>query len=169
MPITPEKIINNIEIKEGASVADFGCGSGGFTISVAKKVKNGKIYAIDLSEKSLSVLKRKLEAEKIYNVRLVLSDIEKGVDLKEEFIDLVIVANLLFQVEDKEKIIKEAYRVLRKEGELLIVDWKKGEVVGIKQKALPEEVKNIALKASFKTDKEFDVLPYHYVILFKKT
>ncbi len=166
--MNPEEVIGELNIKEDTNVADFGCGSGGFTFPAAKKAKRGKIYAIDFSKEALSALKGKMEREKAQNIRTILADIEEGLELKEGIVDLVIMSNIFFQSDNREIILKEAYRVLCKGGEALVVDWKRGDIVGVKEKVLPEEVKSIASKIGFETEKEFDIKPYHYAVILKK-
>ena len=45
--------------------ADFGCGSGGWAIPLAKKLEEGKVYAIDILEEPLSALRARAKLEKI--------------------------------------------------------------------------------------------------------
>ncbi len=121
--LNPKKVIDEISLPEEASIADFGCGSGGWVIPLAKKMKDGKIYALDVLKEALSALKGKAEMEKVYNIRTVQCDVERGTDLQKGALDLVIMSNLLFQVDDKDAVIEEGKRVLRREGKLLVVDW----------------------------------------------
>jgi ubiquinone/menaquinone biosynthesis C-methylase UbiE len=75
--------------------------------------------------------------------------------------------NLLFQVEDRKKVLKEAKRILKKGGELLIVDWKKDSKMGPEGKISSSEVKEIA-EEDFEFKKEINAGDYHYALLFKK-
>jgi len=54
------EILQRIGIKSGQSVLDFGCGSGTYTIPVAKIVgKQGKVYALDKDKNELDNLMKK--------------------------------------------------------------------------------------------------------------
>ncbi len=120
--LSPTKVIEELPLEEEMNVADFGCGSGGWVIPLAKKVKRGKIYALDVLKEALSALKSKAEMEMAYNIRTMLCDVERGTDLQSDYFELVIMSNLLFQVEDKDAVIEEGKRVLKKGGSLLVVD-----------------------------------------------
>ena len=77
--------------------------------------------------------------------------------------------NLLFQVEDKEAVIKEGKRVLKEEGKILIVDWKVDAPKGpTESRVPPAEVKEIAERVSLKLEKEFDAGAYHYGLILVK-
>ncbi len=160
--LNPQKVINEINLPEEASIADFGCGSGGWVIPLAKKIKDGKIYALDVLKEALSALKGKAEMEKVYNIRTVQCDVERGTDLQKGALDLVIMSNLLFQVDDKEAVIEEGKRVLRRGGKLLIVDWIVKEDDA--EKKIDEKIKN----KGFKFVKKIEAGSQHFAILYEK-
>ena len=81
--------------------------------------------------------------------------------------DLVLVANVLFHAKNKNAIIREANRVLKKGGKLLVVDWAKSSPIA--GKITKAEVKNVASKLKFQFDSEVDAGEYHYGLVFKKT
>ncbi len=166
-----EDILNELGLKENMLVAEFGCGAAHFTIAVSKKVKKGRVYALDIQEEKLSALKSKFATEKISNIITMLADLEaeKGSSLQDNFLDVVLIPNVLFQAENKHAIIKEAYRVLKSGGELLIVDWVKRTPFNAKEKlASPDEVKSIASDLKLSLKKEFHAGDYHYGLLFVK-
>ena len=160
--LNPQKVINEINLPEEASIADFGCGSGGWVIPLAKKIKDGKIYALDVLKEALSALKGKAEMEKVYNIRTVQCDVERGTDLQKGALDLVIMSNLLFQVDDKEAVIEEGKRVLRRDGKLLVVDWIVKEDDA--EKKIDEKIKN----KGFKFVKKIEAGSQHFAILYEK-
>ncbi len=160
--LNPKKVIEEIDIPEGASIADFGCGSGGWVIPLAKKIKEGKIYALDVLKEALSALKGRAEMEKVYNIRTVQCDVERGTDLQKGVLDLVIMSNLLFQIDDKDTVIEEGKRVLRGSGKLLVVDWTvKGDDAEIK---INEKIK----EKGFKFIKKIEAGSQHFAILYEK-
>ena len=121
--LNPNEVLNQIELRENMIAADFGCGSGGWVIPLAKRLKEGRIYAIDILEEPLSTLKGKAEHEEVLNLVLLRGDIEKGVKVPDSICELVLVTNLLFQAQDKNKVLSEAKRVLSPGGKILVVDW----------------------------------------------
>jgi len=169
--LNPEEILNQLDLKEDMVAADFGSGSGGWAIPLAKILKEGTIYAIDILEEPLSALKGKAGISNISNIETIRADLEKdkGSGLKDISLDLVLITNLIFQDEEKEKVLKEAKRVLKKEGKILVVDWKVDSSLGPKEgKISAEEVKKIAKGLNLKIDKEIPAGAYHYALIFKK-
>ena len=169
--LNPQEVLNELEISGEMIAADFGSGSGGWAIPLAKRLKFGKVYAIDILEEPLSALKSKAEVAKTYNIQIIKADIEgkEGAKLPDLSCDLVLVTNLLFQVKDKNKILTEAKRVLKKNGKILVVDWLPEASEGPKENRIsPEEVKEIAKNLSLKIKEEFKAGLYHYGLLFTK-
>ena len=121
---------NNIEqagIVEGMRVADLGAGSGFYTIAAAKKVGlEGMVYAVDIQKDLLATIKTKAEEEGLSNVETLWGDLDEpgGSKLQDNFVDVVIVSNVLFQAENKEAMLKEAHRILKPMGGILLfVEW----------------------------------------------
>ncbi|PIR01716.1 MAG: hypothetical protein COV63_03220, partial [Candidatus Nealsonbacteria bacterium CG11_big_fil_rev_8_21_14_0_20_37_68] len=95
---------------------------GGWVLPLAKKLSEGKVYAIDVLPEPISVLEARMKSEKIFNIQTIQSDIEskKGSTLALSSLDLVLMTNLLFQVEDKKRVLGEGKRVLREGGKVLV-------------------------------------------------
>jgi len=169
--LNPQKVLDQIELKKDMVAADFGCGSGGFVIPLAKKLENGLVYGLDIQGAPLSALKSRAMLERLMNIRIIRSDLEKprGSTLTDLALDLVLISNLLFQIENKNAIISEAKRVLKKKGELLIIDWSPNASRGPeKGRISAEEVKKMAQEQGFAFKKEFKVGDYHYGLIFEK-
>ena len=169
--LNPEQALNQLELNEKMTAADFGSGSGGWAIPLAKVLKEGKVYAIDILEEALSALKGKADLLKLSNIETIRADLEKdnGSTLENDSLDLILITNLLFQVEAKGKILEEAERVLKNDGKILVVDWKTDSPLGPKQgKISAEEVKKLAEKLKLEFKKEIRAGDYHYALLFEK-
>jgi ubiquinone/menaquinone biosynthesis C-methylase UbiE len=167
--LNPKEVLNQLEIKEGMVAADFGSGSGGWAIPLAKRLKNGKVYALDIQEEMLSALKGKAEIENIFNIETKKADVGENTGLKSDSVDLVLLTNLLFQNENKEKIILEAKRTLKSGGQILAVDWLEGASLGPKGgRVSAEEVKKIAREAGLKIQKEFPASVFHWALILSK-
>ncbi|MDD3032501.1 MAG: class I SAM-dependent methyltransferase [Candidatus Pacebacteria bacterium] len=168
--LNPKQIIENLSfLKPQMTALDIGSGSGGWTIPLAKKLENGKVYALDIKEEALSALRSKLDGEKIGNVELLLADVEKGVKIADNRVDFIILSNILFLLNDKKKVFEEIKRILKPEGYLLIVDWKKVDNIGPQIKAISkEEIKEIANEFNLELEEELDLNNYHFALIFRK-
>lgn len=169
--LNPEKVLDELDLREGMVAAEFGCGSGGFTIPLAKRLEGGRVYGLDLQEEALSALKGKLEMEGLPNVETRRCNIEapEGSTLPANSLDLVLIPNVLFQVDDKEQVLKEAKRLLREGGKILIVDWLPKAPFGPQNNRIsPDDLKKIGKDLNLKIEKEFEAGKYHYGLIFIK-
>jgi len=167
--LNPQQILKNISLKEDMVACDFGCGSGGWVIPLAKELKSGMVYGVDILEEVLSALAGRAIAEKLFNVKTILGNIEKGVKMKDESSDLVLMTNLLFQIDDKYGVLGEARRVLKNNGIAIIIDWKKDAPIGSKEgRVSAEEIKEMANRVGLSLEKEFKAGNFHWGLIFKK-
>ena len=136
---------------------------------LAKKLEEGKVYAIDVLEEPLSALKSKAKLQKIINVETMLADIESGVRIRDESCDLVLMTNLLFECDDKKAVLQEGRRVLKPGGKILVVDWIKDNPITKEIEFLSfDEIKNYAKDLGLKIEKEFPAGSYHYALILVK-
>ena len=125
----PESLINMFGLAEGMSVADFGSGSGHLGILAAQKVgKDGKVYAFDIMESALDAINGRATALGLANVEARRTNLEVAgsTGLTDGTVDVVFMANILFQNPDKGLMLKEARRILKGGGKLVIIEWLKG-------------------------------------------
>ncbi len=173
--INPEQLVIKFGLKENMHVADFGIGSGYFTIIMAKAVgESGSVTALDILEAPLEVVKGKAELEGLENINFVRADLEaeKGSKLEDSSQDFVLLANILFQSEQKDKMVKEAARAVKAGSQVVIIDWKKDiDALGGPPKefrASVEDIKAMAQAAGLNLVNEFEAGQYHYGITFSK-
>ncbi len=171
--MNPDNIVEKLNIKSGMIAADFGCGAGYFTIPIAKIIKNsGKVYAIDVLKESLENVLGKAKLYDLLNIETVRSNIEiaGGSKIKSASVDLVILANILFQCNDHDSVLTEAKRILKNDGSIVVVDWIPKKVpLGPKyEHCLSEEsVKKLSIKNGLKVVKKIDAGSQHYGMILK--
>ena len=168
----PEQNIGQLELKKGSHVADFGSGSGYYSFAAAEVVgENGMVYAIDVQKDLLQKLKNEARnIRHLTNIEIIWGDIDNlgGTRLKGESIDAVIVANVFFQLENKENACLEIKRILKKGGKVLLVDWINLNT-DISQKVnsfTKDDARKLFLGKGFSEVKEFDAGIKHYGLIF---
>ncbi len=170
--IRPNQILDQISIEQNMLAAEFGCGTGKFAIELARRLPKGKVYGMDIQQEPLLVLEKEARSKGVYNIQTVRCDLEKekGSTLPDDYLNLVLIPNVLFQAEERIKIIEEAGRVLRPGGKLLIIDWKRESGFGPKQtlRVSEEEVKEKTEEKGFKFEKELESGDFHWALLFEK-
>ncbi|MCK5491102.1 MAG: methyltransferase domain-containing protein [Candidatus Pacebacteria bacterium] len=170
--MNPDYIIENLNIKNGMTVADFGCGAGYFTIPIAKIVKNnGKVYAIDVLSSSLESVSSKAKLYGLLNITTIRANVEskKSSKIEDESTDFVILANILFQTNDYDSILNEARRITKNDGKIVIIDWIPSKIsMGPKfEHCLSEnDIKKLAIKNGLKAIRVIDAGSHHYGIVF---
>jgi len=109
-------------IKEGDTVLDLGSGAGFDSFLAVKKVgKTGKVIGVDMTEELLNKARGLAEKYGFKNVEFRQGDIEK-LPVDNESIDVIISNCVINLAPDKLKVFKEAYRVLKKTGEMYVSD-----------------------------------------------
>jgi len=94
-------------------VLDVG-GGVGWLASEIQKLGNYDVFVNDISEKQLK------EAKKRYKIKTILGDITEGLPISRESFDIVIFSEVIEHLFFPDKALKEIYRILRKDGFLII-------------------------------------------------
>ena len=171
----PKKNVDQLRWREGMSVADFGAGSGAYSIAAAQTVgDSGKVYAIEVQKDLLQKLKNEATNGGFHNIEALWGDIEvlHGTKIRDHAVDAVIISNVLFQAEDKRGVLNEAKRILRPGGSLLVIDWV-DSFGGLGPH--PDEVmtqaaaKKLCTEALFAYEKDIEAGGHHYGMIFKKS
>jgi ubiquinone/menaquinone biosynthesis C-methylase UbiE len=120
-----DEVIGAIPLKPGSVVADVGAGTGYVTIPLARAVgEKGRVIAVDIQQEMLSKIREKLAASgNPPNVDLVEGD-AAHTTLPPQSCDIVLMVNIWHELDDYPAVLVEAGRILRPEGELVIVDWR---------------------------------------------
>ena len=171
--LNPDEIVKLLPLKEGMVVADFGSGSGHFALAIAKLIQpGGKIIALDVYKPALESLQLRARTTGLQGViRTQWADLEseQGSELQSHSCDLVLLANILFQSKNKISLIKEAKRVLKPNGLLVLIEWQKDKLPN--QASLfplsKEEAFDLAGKYGFQIERELSLGATHYGFIAK--
>ncbi len=164
----PQEIIELLGLKSSYVVADLGCGTGYFTVPIARKVR--KVYGIDIQKEMLAFLEQKIQQQKIGNIEILLSK-ENEIPLQNKSVDLLLSVNALHEFRGKEAIINEMRRVLKADGQIAIVDFRKEDTgfgPPLSVRVSKEQAKLLFKKRGLSALKTRD-LKFHYLIVFGKT
>ncbi|MBE3554468.1 MAG: demethylmenaquinone methyltransferase [Thermicanus sp.] len=112
-------------VKEGDTALDVACGTGDWTIALAKKTKNPEgIYGLDFSRQMLKVADRKLKRERLGGVNLVYGS---ALDLPfpENRFDYATIGFALRNVPDIGRTLQEMLRVVKPGGKIVSLELSK--------------------------------------------
>ncbi|MGB8815709.1 MAG: methyltransferase domain-containing protein [Minisyncoccia bacterium] len=170
----PQDNIRQFSLNRGDSVADFGAGSGFYTLAISDAVgSSGKVYAIDVQKDLLLKIKNLTNAQHKSNVDVLWADIEHvgGTKLRSMSLDAVIAANVFFQFENKENPCLEIKRILKKNGRVLVIDWMSSfGNTGPHPDAVfdADKAKQLFFQHGFEYDRDISAGAQHYGVIFRK-
>ena len=124
---SPRKVVFDT-IGKKDNVLDLCTGTATNAIVIAKKNPNAKIVGVDLSKDMLVVARNKVNKENLANVRLYRMDATQ-MNFKDESFDKVLLSLVLHETDEElaKKIIKEAMRVMKPDGELVVTEWERSD------------------------------------------
>lgn len=166
----PEAILADIGLKSGDTFMDIGCGEGFFALPAARLVgKSGIVYGLDINGEVIGRLKGKAERAGLRNLTLKVGEAEKTI-LCEACADIIFLGMVLHDFKEPDKVLVNARKMLKPEGRLVNLDWKKepmdlGPPLPIRFSH--EEAVRLIEAAGFKVETIKEVGPYHYLIMAK--
>lgn len=116
-------------VKKNFSVLDIGSGNGQYTIKTAKYCR--KIIGIENNVNQLNIGEREKGRLKIKNIQFIKADAEEKLKFDDKTFNLVLLLDVLEHLKKRKQLLKEIFRVLKKEGKLVLsvpnvnTSWKK--------------------------------------------
>lgn len=165
----PVRLWRRVGLRAGDTVVDVGAGTGFFSFPAAAQVgPGGRVYAVDVSEELVDLVRERAAERHVANVTSVLST-RTRIPIEDSVADVTILANILHGIPPK--TVDEAIRLLRPGGRLVNVDWKKeaspdGPPVGHRLSA--DEATSALTAHGLRPLDSFDLGPHHYVLVFER-
>lgn len=146
----PWSILKEIGLRDGMYMIDLGCGPGYLTIPAAKIVgPRGRVYAVDINERYLRYVRKKMEEHGLENIVLLNTDAWRLDDIPPNTVDVCLMFLSLHHFSKKQESIYEVMKKLKKGGSLIIYDTNHDALAG--HGTHLEEIQSTALEAGFIT------------------
>ncbi|MGB5436879.1 MAG: class I SAM-dependent methyltransferase [Maribacter sp.] len=164
------KLLRNMDIHAGDTIADIGAGSGYHVFKMAPMVGEGLVYAVDIQEEMLVALRNKMRNGKHTNLALIKGS-EKSANLPENSVDKVLMVDVYHEFAYPIEMIASIKKALRPNGKLFLIEYR-GEDNSVPIKRLHKMTESQAVKemqaAGLKLQQNINNLPWQHCMVFVK-
>jgi ubiquinone/menaquinone biosynthesis C-methylase UbiE len=171
--VDQDKLFGELQLEDGISFLDLGCGRGEYAIIASEIVGNeGIVYGIDLWEEGVDLLKEEASARGSKNIKTMVADAGEKIPLEDMSIDVCFMATVfhdLVLANTAEGALQEISRVLREQGVLAILEFKKVDGPPgppLSSRLAPEEVEKRVIPYGFERVGLKEIGPYNYLLSF---
>ena len=164
--IPPRVIWDKLEVDHPETVIDLGAGTGFFSVRFADMDGVNQVYALDISEAMIEYIKTEVSPfhPRIEPVQMG----ESVIPLSDDIADVLVMINLHHEFHHPEALLKECARVLKPEGRLAIVDWKREDTAHgppVSKRYREEEVIRQLESVPFTSIQSHPALSSHFLIV----
>jgi 2-polyprenyl-3-methyl-5-hydroxy-6-metoxy-1,4-benzoquinol methylase len=167
----PSLLLRALKLKPGMNVADIGAGSGYFSFPMARMVApRGKVYAVDIQQEMLDIIKKRMKDRRVSNIELVLGTITDP-KLPANTIDLILMVDVYHEFDHPYEMVDAMMKSLRPSGKIVFVEYRKEDpTVPIKEvhKMSEAQVKKEMSLFPVKWVQTLNILPRQHIIIFQK-
>jgi SAM-dependent methyltransferase len=163
----PEEVVDALHLDRASSVADVGAGTGYFSMKIAKRIPEGKLFAADVEPDMVRYLGERAQREHVANLAPVQANADAA-NLPEP-VDLILVVDTYHHIGNRIPYFAKLKSALRPGGRLAIIDFKAVSPIGppVEHRILPEKVTEELAAAGYKLEESHDFLPRQYFLVFK--
>lgn len=169
--LQPDKLLRELGLSEGMTIADIGCGPGFFTIPAAQIVgPNGVALAADIQGEMLSTVRSRALEFELTNVRIVKTN-DREIPIPAGSCDFALLAFTLHEIEHRASFLHRAARLLKPGGKLVLLEWEKVESdpgPPIEDRISPEELTADAQAAGLRTASERSLGENQYLLVLER-
>jgi ubiquinone/menaquinone biosynthesis C-methylase UbiE len=168
----PARVMDEIGVKPGMTVADVGAGDGWFAFFLAERVgSSGRVIAEDIDAQALEAVRGRCAQEKVSNVSVLVGKTEDP-KLPVGAVDLALMVNVLSALGNAKTFLGNLAKGLKPDGRLVIIDWNPVKLYP----EMDEQAAKSALRqtlrqlqdADFETVKILDFLPAQTIWVCKR-
>ncbi len=160
-----------LELAEGMTVCDLGCGNGYWTLPMAKKVgESGKILAVDIQSEMLQKLRVRSAKAKLNNIEPVLGKVNDP-NLPVGEVDLLLMVDVYHEFSHPESMLWGIRQSLTPTGVVALLEYRE-EDPSVPIKPLHKMSKTQIMKEyeanGFKLVREHNQLPWQHLMFFAR-
>jgi SAM-dependent methyltransferase len=167
----PARLLRALNLQEGQTVCDFGCGNGYHTLQLARLVgPKGAVYAVDIQPQMLELLAERAEPRGLDNIKPVLAEPDDP-GLPEGKFDLVLMVDVYHELSDPPAVLAAVRASLKPDGRLAVVEFREEDpdvpILPLHKMSQGQVMREIP-QNGFKLVGQFDGLPWQHVLFFAR-
>jgi ubiquinone/menaquinone biosynthesis C-methylase UbiE len=166
----PDKVVEQMNLKPTDAVADVGAGTGYFSFRFAARVRQGKVFAVDLQPQMLSIIEQRKQQLKTENV-VAVQGTETDVKLPAASVDVVFFADVYHEFSYPREMMESILRALKPGGRVIQIEYRGEDPdVPIKRvhKMTVEQCRKEMAAVGLVWKETKDFLPQQHFIVFEK-
>jgi predicted methyltransferase len=163
----PHEVIQALNLKPDAVIADIGSGTGYFSARFANMVPKGRVYGLDTEPDMVKYLAERAKREGLKNVAAVQA--KPGDAQLPEKADVIVLVDVYHHIENREQYFRQLQGSLKPGGRLAVIDFRMDSPDGPPKAAriAPEQVKAELERAGYRLAEEHAFLPKQYFLVFQ--
>lgn len=118
----PERVVQALDLKPDAVVADIGAGTGYFSVRLARVLPQGRVFAIDIEPTMLAHIAARAQKDGLSNIATVRST-EKSASIPET-VDMVLIVDTYHHIAARAAYMAAMKSLLKPGGRVAIIDFK---------------------------------------------
>lgn len=165
-----DEVIARLRLKPGDVVADLGAGSGLFAFPLARAVTPGRVYAVELDEGFLTLMRGKAQEQRVTNLQTVLGTFTDPV-LPARDVDVAFFHDVLHHVADRPAYLKSVAGYLKAGGRVAVVEFNPQQSPHSDDPQLvvsKEQAAAWLAAAGFAPAEEFDLFPDKWFVVYAR-
>ena len=115
--------IEKMPLQSNSIVADIGAGSGYYSFRIRERVPRGKVYALEIQEGMLEILRARKESlkDKLVEVKACT---QQSLNLPKSCLDLAFMVDVYHELEFPKEVLQSVYYSLKENGKLLLIEFR---------------------------------------------
>jgi SAM-dependent methyltransferase len=116
-------LVENLPLQANSVVADIGAGTGYFSFSIAERIPEGKVLAVDIQQEMLDIIAARNVSTGVDNVEPILGD-ERDPGLPDSAVDLILIVDAYHEFAFPREMGDAMARSLKPGGRLILIEYR---------------------------------------------
>jgi cyclopropane fatty-acyl-phospholipid synthase-like methyltransferase len=164
----PERVVAALELRPGNLVADIGAGTGYLAVRIARQLKGGTVFAVDIEPNMVKHLAERAKANDIANLRAVVGS-DTSPNLPEP-VDVAVLLNVYHHISARTDYFRRLHSSLKPGGRIAIIDFRPESPAGAPKhmRLSADQIRSEMTAAGYEATGSHDFLPRQNFLVFRR-